>query len=399
MKVVALHTDFRIYWPARLKAFSLFLSDRNGSLDIIEIAGKGSPYSFAGKNSDNSLNWNILFPDARPEDLNGKIIKPKLFKLLDKIHPDVILAGAIAFPSGALAVQWALANNKRVVIFDDAKIEAVKRNGIVNFIKKSVYSGVSSMFYPAEQWKQTGRFWGFRDEQMFYGVDVVDNDFWTQTIKSNPLDFNYFIAVGRQIPKKNFLPVVQAFHKYLKGINTSEELEFKLILVGEGEVHDAIGQYVKMNNLEKKVILLPFMPQEDLRGLFHHADLLCCNSNNTETWGLVINEAMACGCAIIASNECGAAEVLVKNGVNGFKVSCNDIDGITEAMINYHNLSSKQKEDMHKNSQEIISHWGLSKFCQGAFDACRYAINNPKPKISIISKLIINNWYGRYNPV
>lgn len=396
MKVVALHTDFRIYWPARLKAFSLFLSDRNGSLYIIEIAGKGSPYSFAGKNSDNSLNWNILFPDARPEDLNGKIIKPKLFKLLDEIHPDVILAGATAFPSGALAVQWALANNKRVVIFDDAKIEAVNRNGIVNFIKKSVYSGVSSMFYPSPQWESTGRFWGFKDEQIFYGVDVVDNDFWMQTTETKPFDFNYFIAVGRQIPVKNFINLLKAYNNYFNKIGRTEA--YKLILVGEGEERSKIEEYITTNGLIDVVKLLPFMSQSELRNLFTYAELLSCCSTR-ETWGLVINEAMACGCAIIASNECGAAEVLVKNGVNGFKVSCNDIDGITEAMINYHNLSSKQKEDMHKNSQEIISHWGLSKFCQGAFDACRYAINNPKPKISIISKLIINNWYGRYNPV
>ena len=105
MKIVALHTDFRIYWPARLKALNDSLESQNATLDVIEIAGKGSPYVFSNSQENKMLNWHILFPQCGPEQLKGKHIRKKLFNLLNKINPDVIIAGAIAFPSGALAVQ------------------------------------------------------------------------------------------------------------------------------------------------------------------------------------------------------------------------------------------------------------------------------------------------------
>lgn len=34
------------------------------------------------------------------------------------------------------------------------------------------------MLYPAKEWDETGFYWGFKKEQLFYGLDVVDNEFW-----------------------------------------------------------------------------------------------------------------------------------------------------------------------------------------------------------------------------
>lgn len=96
---------------------------------------------------------------------------------MDTLKPDIIIAGAIAFPSGALTVAWGKRNKKKVIVFDDAKVEAVQRNPIVNFIKQAVYNGVDAMLFPAPDWKETGKYWNFKKEQLFYGVDVVDNDF------------------------------------------------------------------------------------------------------------------------------------------------------------------------------------------------------------------------------
>ena len=37
-----------------------------------------------------------------------------------------------------------------------------------------------------------------------------------------------------------------------------------------------------------------------------------------ETWGLSVNEAMACSRAIIVSDRCGCGVDLVKEGINGY---------------------------------------------------------------------------------
>lgn len=396
MKIVALHTDFRIYWPARLKSLDEFLKSKGDTLDVIEIAGKGSPYAFAGKEQIDGVSWHILRPDANPEDLSGKEIKNGLFALLDSLNPDVVFAGAIAFPSGALAVRWCKTHDKGVVIFDDAKIEAVKRNGLVNFIKQSVYNGVDAMLYPAkEQWAETGHFWGFEDEQMFDAVDVVDNDFWSSEKSNNPYGFEYFMAVGRQIPKKNYLTIVKAYHKYADMVGRDKA--YKFVLIGDGPEHEAILNYIKSNDLTELVVCNEFMNQMDLRRIYTHANLLS-SSSSSETWGLVINEAMCCGCAIVASRECGATDVLVREGVNGYKTSCHDINGLSHAFVNYHNLSDSEKKEMSKASKRIISEWGIGRFCKGVYQAALYALDNKRTP-NILSRIIINKWNGRYNPV
>lgn len=397
MKVVALHTDFRIYWPARLKALGTALTDRGDSLEVIEIAGKGSPYEFAGAEQPKSLKWHILFPESKPEELSGKDIMPVLFELLDSIQPDVILAGAIAFPSGALAVRWARTReNKRVIIFDDAKAETVKRNPVVNFVKQSIYNGVDAMLYPAEPWVATGQSWGFPASKIFFGVDVVDNDFWSNPVNERLFDYEYFVAVGRQIEKKNFLSIVRAYHRYLEQVGRSNAL--KLVLIGNGPEHDKILRYIEDNQLDSEVKCLEFMSQDGLRGIYQNAKSLILSSSS-ETWGLVINEAMSCGCAIIASRQCGATSVLVKESINGFQTDCDDLEGLTEAMTKYHSLPPEDKTKMADASRKIISNWNLDCFTSGVVAASDAVMADKPRNLSFIDKLLIKRWYGQYRPV
>lgn len=395
MKIVALHTDFRIYWPARLRKLNEVLNWRGDSLEVIEIAGLGSPYAFAAKKEENDLQWHILFPEKKPEELDGATIKSCLFKALAEINPDVIIAGAIAFPSGALAVRWGQKTGVKVIIFDDAKKEAVQRSSWVDWIKQRIYDGVDAMFYPAPDWASTGRTWGFNPEEIFYGVDVVDNDFWAQPAELNQLWGNYFVSIGRQIPIKNYFSIAQAYVAYheIKGAEA-----YNWVLIGDGPDHQAIVEFIRKNHCGDKVFFLPFQSQKELPAIYQHAQALICNSKN-ETWGLVINEAMAGGCPIFASIQCGATNTLVHDGLNGYTFSCDDIGKLTELMVSYHNLSKEKRVAMREASKQIIADWGLDRFAQGACSAIDFVTSHKKRRTSLIDKLIICFWEGRYRPV
>ena len=169
-------------------------------------------------------------------------------------------------------------------------------------------------------------------------------------------------------------------------------------MVGDGPEHQAIVDYVSQHHLEKDVICFPFLSQDDLSGLYKNARALCLCSKK-ETWGLVINEAMACGCPIIASVECGATNVLVSEGKNGFKFSCNDIQALAKIMMKLHSLPPDQLQMMRKSSKEIISGWGLERFSAGCYDAIQFVSKQPKRRMSFINKIIINLWKGRYRPI
>lgn len=393
MKVVALHTDFRIYWPARLKALQAYLKERDIELEVIEIAGAGSPYAFAEKAQNGEPSWHILYPKARMEDLSPQAIKPKLYRLLDALNPDVIIAGAIAFPSGALAVSWSVSRGRKVVSFDDTKAELLQRSGLTNFIKQCVYKGVDAMFYPAPEWQSTGEHWNFLPEQLYYGVDVVDNEFWREAPKYKELG-SFYLAVGRQLNRKNYSILIAAYRRYQGRVGESA---INLILIGEGPMHETL-QAEAGDLVEKgKIQFLPFMQQAELRTYFQQCEAFVLPSIE-ETWGLVINEAMASGAPILSSKQCGATSVLVQDGRNGFTFDCMDVDILYEGLCRIHEMDAAQRTAMKEASLGIIAEWGLNKFCEGAYGAIAYVTSHPKRKINLIERLIIKMWKGRYRP-
>lgn len=397
MKIVALHTDFRIYWVARLDALRTYFYDRDIELYVVEIAGEGSPYSFSKRSvSDLDFHWDILYPGEKIEDIDSSDIRSAVFRKLDSIQPEVVIAGAIAFPSGASATAWAKKNKKKVIIFDDAKIEDVQRNFIVNFVKQRIYNGVDAMLYPAEEWAATGAFWKFPKSRLFYGVDVVDNKFWQQNIVTNlELPEHYFLSVGRQIPKKNFMGILEAYDRY----RTVRKDAYKLLLIGEGSERHAIEEYIEKKKLQDDIYLFPFLQQQELIPIYHNAEAFIIASKCDETWGLVINEAMASGLPVIASDRCGAARTLIRDGVNGYLFSPMDNSELTQKMSSFHDLSEQERFDMKKASLAIIDKWGLERFCIAAYDAVQYVLSSNNRKLTLLDKMFIKIWKGRYRPI
>lgn len=72
-----------------------------------------------------------------------------------------------------------------------------------------------------------------------------------------------------------------------------------------------------------------FKKKEELADYYKAADLLVLPTKS-DVWGLVINEAMACGLPIVTTDKCVAGLELVENGINGFIVPVEDKDAMVE---------------------------------------------------------------------
>jgi glycosyltransferase involved in cell wall biosynthesis len=396
MIVVFAHTDFRIYWPARLSALTGYLKERNIRLEIIEIAGAGSPYDFSGQSGSYPVNWNCLFPDMKMEDISAKEAGGALCQKLDKIKPDIVFAGAIAFPSGAAAVQWAAKNLKKVVIFDNARVQDVPRPRIVNFVKRSIYACADAVLCPSPAWNKTFNYFGLTDKQIFYGLNVVDNNFWKKNGKIEQTGFyeDYILTIGRQIPKKNFLFLLKAYLDYSKRVIKPKDL----VLVGDGPKHQILEEFAKINKLNT-VHFLPFQSQEKLKNIYRNAAYFILPSKYGETWGLVVNEAMASGLPVLVSNQAGCASTLVKEGINGYTFSPAEEMELQNLFQKMHEMPREEFADMGRNSLEIIEEWGLSRFCSGVHEAILWVSEQSKSKPNIMSWIILKLWYGRYRPL
>ncbi|RZK24029.1 MAG: glycosyltransferase, partial [Flavobacterium sp.] len=93
--------------------------------------------------------------------------------------------------------------------------------------------------------------------------------------------------------------------------------------------------------------------------VYQACDIFCLPSQGPgETWGLAINEAMAAGKAIVASDKVGCAVDLVKDGINGYVFKSNDLESLKEKLA----LMIQQPQsidDFGKISQKIIQDWSF----------------------------------------
>jgi len=78
---------------------------------------------------------------------------------------------------------------------------------------------------------------------------------------------------------------------------------------------------------------LPFQNQSRMPVIYRIGDIFCLPSRGPgETWGLAVNEAMACGRPVLVSDRCGSAMDLVVNGQNGFIFVSGDENDLIEKM-------------------------------------------------------------------
>lgn len=399
--LVVLHTDLRIYWRSRLLNLQKVLFKIGIRLDIIEIAGKGSPYAFEKSEPKNEdLNWHILFPEKGAEDVPSSVSQKAISELLKELDPDVVLAGAIAFQSGAGALKWKAVTGKPIIIFDDARPEDVKRNRFVNAIKKIFYHDVDAILCPAPSHSRGFIEWGFKKKEIFYGVDVVDNELFEKIyfnpqkpIETDIIPPPYFLAIGRQIEKKNWTALLSAFIQYK---NEYKGSLLNLVFIGDGPLHQSLFNAAERRN---DIFFIPFVQQSSIVQYYHQAKGLILPSRYGETWGLVINEAMAAGLPVLVSKECGSAQTLVKEGINGWTFDPNNPEEMYDAISKLDHLSHVQWEKMSQSSIEIIKEWGLPRFSQGVLDALLYISTNRKSRTGWLSKILLKFWNGRYRPV
>jgi glycosyltransferase involved in cell wall biosynthesis len=71
-------------------------------------------------------------------------------------------------------------------------------------------------------------------------------------------------------------------------------------------------------SISSSITFHPPVPIAQIRDWMRHADVYVLASDGGEGWGAVVNEALAEGCAVIATHECGAGKTLLKHGENGF---------------------------------------------------------------------------------
>lgn len=102
-----------------------------------------------------------------------------------------------------------------------------------------------------------------------------------------------------------------------------------VLMVGAGPLDHSLRNQADAAGL--RVIWAGFLNQTEIPAAYGVADVLVLPSYH-ETWGLVVNEAMACGVPAIVSSQVGCAEDLVRQGETGLVFPMGDVSSLADAI-------------------------------------------------------------------
>jgi glycosyltransferase involved in cell wall biosynthesis len=137
-----------------------------------------------------------------------------------------------------------------------------------------------------------------------------------------------FMFSGKFIPKKRPLDFVYAIKEAVQRNPRIEGL-----MVGDGPLRVACEALVRKHNLP--VRFTGFLNQSQIIEAYVASDALALPSDGGETWGLVVNEAMACGRPCIVSDRVGCGPDLVIPKKTGSIFPLGDVVALAISMLEF----------------------------------------------------------------
>lgn len=135
-----------------------------------------------------------------------------------------------------------------------------------------------------------------------------------------------------------------------------------LLFIGDGELRAGLEAQVARRNW-RSIRFLGFKNQTELPRYFDLCDVFVLPSER-EPWGLIVNEVMNAGRAVIVGDEVGCARDLVHDGENGYVVKTGDVPGLRDAISRVVD-DPRRARKMGQASLAIIGHWGFREDIQG----------------------------------
>lgn len=117
-----------------------------------------------------------------------------------------------------------------------------------------------------------------------------------------------------------------------KRLLDSGRKNFEIQMIGSSStpLWQDIKQCVEKLNLTNHVFLTGSIPNTEVVERMQKSMIFIFTSDKGEGWGVVLNEAMSCGCACVVSHEIGAVPTLIKKGENGLIFKSRSVDSLYE---------------------------------------------------------------------
>jgi len=215
--------------------------------------------------------------------------------------------------------------------------------------------------------------YGVLDERIFPAPHFIDNAWfalraqtsrreWTRAAWGCETGDVIALFVGKFIPKKRPADLIDAVAMLPQ---TERPV---IVMVGAGELMETVRQQAEKMGIH--VVFAGFKNQSELPACYSAADVLVLPSDGGETWGLVVNEAMACGTPAIVSDACGCSPDLIDEGTSGFAFPTGDIAALAKCLQQVTTIT-RRGHDWQPALKDKLADYSVEACTRGTLEAIK----------------------------
>jgi glycosyltransferase involved in cell wall biosynthesis len=193
-----------------------------------------------------------------------------------------------------------------------------------------------------------------------YGRDFTDLDLTASTAELCAS----IKAKANSATKSGHIIFALGRHVYYKGfdvlINAMQHIDAQLLLGGDGPLKAELQQQAERLGVSNKVLFTGSIAEADLAAYFNACDVFCLPSvEQSEAFGLVQLEAMACGKPVVCTQLNNGVNVVNQAGVTGLAVPARDPMALAEALNRLLNDDTLRSQLGHQAKMHAISGYSL----------------------------------------
>lgn len=256
----------------------------------------------------------------------------------------------LAHPLNVLEFHLARGIDQQVIITEHGGINAY--NIVYQKIKQWLYPKARSYVVPTSSDANNYSELGFPVTYIPHfksSLDYVRSD----------LSNNVVLSIGRMTEAKRQWIMIDLWNKI---VNEHHIKDWKLHLVGDGNLYDQLSNKIVTLGLQEYVKILP--PVQDVERYYRSASVFMLTSHS-EGFGMVLLEAISFGLPCISYDCPSGPRDIVEDGVNGYLIPMDDFNTLETATTNL--LTNSQK--IHKlahgaystslkwNDEAILNKW------------------------------------------
>lgn len=387
MKLAISFTNLGPYHLARLRALALLLAARGDRLITYETAGSERRYPWLRSESSEPFDREVLFPDRHLEGLSLISCRRRMYDRLNRDQPDALGIAGYSRPESMAMLRWARRRGRPIILMSESQEidhprvwwkEAIKR-GRVSKVSAALVGGTRHADYLVRL--------GLPLARISYGYNAVDNEQFRQLAAAARSAIHshdglpgrpYFIAVSRIVPEKNLRRLIEAFAYYRMWAG---EKAWDLAICGAGPDEAGLDAVIQANRLGSSIHRPGFLQGDALARWLCHASAFV-HPSLMEPWGLVCNEAAACGLPLLISNRAGCVELLVPDTPRstGRRFNPLSVPDIADGLAWVAGLPETERRAMGRRAESVVSEWGPDRFARGMIEALRLAIDRERQR-------------------